>query len=1177
MTSPLPPGFMVLHSNRLEGLRDLLVQFVREHPLPPLSPDVVLVQSNGMKQWLEIALAQQLGICAATRIELPSALLWRVYRQVLGAERVPERMALDKASLGWRLMHLLPDLLEQDGFESLRHYVQADDPGTTDAMRLYQLAQQLADVYDGYQNYRSDWLHDWAQGRDVLRSAQGQRTPLPEPQRWQAALWRRLLASLPEDARLAARSQVHEAFIEILARWPEGQPLPGVPQRILVFGITALPQQTVQALAALGRFCQVLMLVHNPCQHHWGDLVDSRRPLPTGTRGRQARKPGWPLAHDPVDHSTPLSDTTRHALHTQGHPLLAAWGKQGRDYLHQLDAWDDVARYRHHFQRVDVFIDPVLEAQQQGRAPTQLEQVQSDILNLEPLPATPRPLAADDTSVVLVQTHGALREVEVLHDQILAWLDADDSLTPQDIMVMVPDMARMAAHIHAVFGRFAPGDARHVPYAVADDTPRSEPLVQALEQLLQLPQLRVTRLQWQNAFDVPALRQRFGLDEADVARIAQWLDHAAVRWGLDAEHRRPWGLHDAGDDAERNSWLQGLERLLLGYAHGTMPHEAPQAWQDTLPAPGVGGLDAPLMQGLLDWLRQVVRAQAWLAQDHTPVEWVQGLQDLVAAFFRAQSDDEARLIEQVLAPLDAWLLDCELAGLEQTLPLSVVRAHWTAQWASPALHRRFLGGGVQFATLMPMRTIPFRIVCLLGMNEADYPRRQTPRDFDLMMLDAQWRAGDRSRRDDDRYLFLEALLSARERLYVSWQGRRSTDHEPLPPSVLVAQWQDHLRRGWTPERPAVLQPLQAFSPRYFQANSGFFTYDHDWQRARTPGAPTSVSTSTATGMASVHPAGAGPASPAAAPPSELSLSSLRWVLQQPCEVFWRERLRVRWLTPQAPALEDEPFAPQGLDRYRLSQRVAQAESAEQALDLLRLGGELALGGFGQLQTQSLLRERETLRSHWDDLDARWPHPLPADSLILTLPDSAPVQHLHLSWGESAHPVWRCREDGQRLQAQWRRGNVWQGRQRRQPRLDALVELWLGHLASCASGTPTTSVLIGLDGRVTLAPLTADAAIAQWHSLVRLWLQAWHSPVPVSRQTACAWLLAQRENADADDAARAVFEGHGQQEGEWQRQLGLQRLVADFEAVRAWLPDWAPALYGPLLDAVQSQTHEEQTA
>jgi exodeoxyribonuclease V gamma subunit len=187
---------------------------------------------------------------------------------------------------------------------------------------------------------------------------------------------------------------------------------------------------------------------------------------------------------------------------------------------------------------VDVFVDPVLTADGQGRTPTMLEQLQSALLNLEPLPHTPHELPADDSSVRFVQAHSAQREVEVLHDRLLAWLDADPTLKPSDIMVMVPDMANFAPHIHAVFGRFAHNaqhhDPRLLPYTVADTTPRTEPLVQALDTLLQLPQLRLTRVEWQSLFEVAAVRKRFGLEEHDVAQLDSWLADAGVRWGLDA-------------------------------------------------------------------------------------------------------------------------------------------------------------------------------------------------------------------------------------------------------------------------------------------------------------------------------------------------------------------------------------------------------------------------------------------------------------------------------------------------------------------------------------------------------------------------------------------------------------------------------------------------------------------
>ncbi|MEY4727112.1 MAG: hypothetical protein RLZ36_1739, partial [Pseudomonadota bacterium] len=469
MSSAHTTGFMVLHSNQLEGLRELAVQFIRSHPLPPLAPEVLLVQSNGMKHWLEMALAKDLGICAATQVELPSAKLWQIYRAVLGPSNVPAQMPLDKSPLVWRIMRRLPALLAQPGFEPLKNYLGHTDTHTTALdRRAYQLASQLADVLDGYQNYRADWLGDWGQGTDQLRTGTGQATPLPQAQSWQPALWRDLLNDLADDPHVQSdlqkayrsRAEVHAAFMHAMRQLPEGQRPAGVPHRILVFGVTSLPMQTVEALAALGRVCQVLMLVQNPCQHYWGHVVESRVPLARLSQQRQAHKADLPVQQD--DGS--LTEAQQYALHTDTHPLLAAWGKHGRDYLHLLDGFDDVARYQSQFNRVDVFIDPVQTATDAGRAPTALEHLQSALLNLEPPPRTPAELPAHERSIEFVQTHSAHREVEVLHDQLLAWLDADSNLKPSDIMVMVPDMANFAPHIHAVFGRFSAHELRHMPY-----------------------------------------------------------------------------------------------------------------------------------------------------------------------------------------------------------------------------------------------------------------------------------------------------------------------------------------------------------------------------------------------------------------------------------------------------------------------------------------------------------------------------------------------------------------------------------------------------------------------------------------------------------------------------------------------------------------------------------------
>ena len=339
--TPLPAGLMLVHGNHPEALRDLLVTWIRRYPLAPLETETVLVHRHGIAQWLRLALAEDVedggcGIAAGLDLSLPSRFLWQAYRAVLGREAVPETSPFDKPLLVWRLMRLLPDLTGQAAYQPLRRFLAAD----ADLRKRFQLAERLADLFDQYQVYRADWLAAWAAGEDVLIRAAGERAPLPDEQRWQACLWRALLADVADvaaggNADLAGqgRAAVHEAFLARVAGWPDDAPRPaGLPRRVLVFGISALPRQSLEVLAALARWSQVLMCVHNPCEHYWSDIVADKELL-RATRSRQQRRAGAPAEID------------EESLHLHAHPLLAAWGKQGRDFIGLLDEHDsDVAR-----------------------------------------------------------------------------------------------------------------------------------------------------------------------------------------------------------------------------------------------------------------------------------------------------------------------------------------------------------------------------------------------------------------------------------------------------------------------------------------------------------------------------------------------------------------------------------------------------------------------------------------------------------------------------------------------------------------------------------------------------------------------------------------------------------------------------------------------------------------
>ena len=449
--SSLNPGFMVVHGNRLDELRSLVVSWMRRYPLAPLENEIALVQSNGIAQWLKLALAEDpevddgggCGIAAAIDVQLPGSFMWQLYRLVLGRDEIPPKSLLDKAPLTWRLMRLLPELIDEPHFEPLQRFLTHD----SDLRKRYQLAERLADLFDQYQVYRADWLEDWAAGRHQLRNGRGETKALTPANCWQAELWRALLLDVGTEGMAQSRAGVHQRFIERINQL-EVAPR-GLPSRVIVFGISSLPAQALEALAGLARFSQVLLCVHNPCRHHWADIVADKDLLRHQYK-RQARKAGMPQALDPQ------------TLHQHAHPLLAAWGKQGRDYINLLDSYDDPNSYRSAFRdgRIDLFSD--------SQPASMLQQLQDDILELRPLNETrelwPQVDIQHDQSIRFHIAHSAQREVEILHDQLLARFSAEPDLRPRDVIVMVPDIDSYAPHIRAVFGQLERDDRRFIPF-----------------------------------------------------------------------------------------------------------------------------------------------------------------------------------------------------------------------------------------------------------------------------------------------------------------------------------------------------------------------------------------------------------------------------------------------------------------------------------------------------------------------------------------------------------------------------------------------------------------------------------------------------------------------------------------------------------------------------------------
>ena len=1188
MTPFLPPGLIALHSNRTEMLAETVFAWLRAHPLGPLEQEVVLVQSNGMAEWFKMALARQQGVCAAMRVELPGRFLWRTYRQVLGKGNVPFQSPLDKAALTWRLVRQLPELAYTPGFEPIAGFLQ----GGSDAGRLLQLATRLADLLDQYQVYRPDWLGDWERGVDTLAAPGRPSLAMPDDQRWQPLLWRQLLASLDARERSTIRPHIHQQALQVLLNQQEGagalaQP---VARRVVLFGMAQVPLPVLETLAALAGHTQVLLAVPNPCRFHWADTLDGRELLQFERR-RQPLRGGRDLAALPLE-----------AMHAHAHPLLAAWGRQGRDFVRQLDAFDDAqqAQQRFALPRIDLFGE---DAEADG-GPGQplLAQVQQRIRDLVPLAEHP-PHTADaaDRSVVFHTAHSAVREIEVLHDQLLLLLadpPGGTPLQPRDIVVMVPDIATQAAAIRAIFGQYPRHDARFIPFDIADLQARqSIALVGALEWLLRLPQERCRLSALRDLLEVPAVAARFGVADDALPRLSQWMAGAGIRWGLNAEQRTGLGLDACG---AHNTADFGLRRMLLGYASSATGFGGIEPYAE------VGGLEAELAGALAQLLHRLERWRAEVAEPATPSEWAQRGRALLADLFSATDESEREVLAALDGALAQWLDACAQARFGEAVPLDVAREAWLSLLEEPSLDKRFRAGGVTFCTLLPMRAIPFEVVCLLGMNDGDYPRRTPRSDFDLMALPGQARPGDRSRQSDDRQLMLEALLSARRVLYLSWCGRSVHDHSAQPPSVLVSQLRDYLAAGWQGDvlgQRTTEHPLQPFSRRYFEGHASLCTHAREWRTAHGADLPDTGEAAPLqdlpAGAAMPPPASAAAAALAARAP--LTVTQLAAFLRHPVRTFFRERLGVVFDAALEEDLDDEAFGLQGLEEYGVVRSMVdkvladlarrgeggalQAEPVAAAVSLrlgqLQRAGRLPLGGFAERTQQQLQGVLLPMLQAWQALQQRYPCKEPRASLRATgsspgdmdvpTPEGGEASGIHLEdWLESLRSragtgtgtdadadadLDANTDEGMNADAAPDTGRtVWLelvpsrllGKDLSKGpvvRPDMLLPAWVRSLAAAASGVEAPGVLVGRDATLHLPALDADEARQQLAQLLQVWQQGMQAPLPLALRTGLAWVQ------DGNAAAMQAYEGGWNSEGE-NADPCLARIYPDFEALSA---------------------------
>lgn len=887
-----------------------------------------------------------------------------------------------------------------------------------DDLKRFQISRKIADVFDQYTICRADMLKSWEA-----------RIPADETEAWQALLWRELSTA----GNGLHRGILQEQFCRFLET--EGGSGFALPERVSVFGISYLPAYHLQIISALGRHTEVNLFLLSPTREYWGDIVSARRWAGLTAEERE--------------------------LSSEGNPLLASLGKLGRDFSTLLLDLGPVE-----VREADLYEEPA--------GGSLLQRLQADILNLagaeeERVKQTVSP---DDSSVRIHSCHSPLREVEVLYDQLLSLLEQDPGLEPRDILVMTPDIETYAPYITAVFEGVR-DQRKRIPFSIADRLLTSEgDIASALIKILGLPGSRLTAVQLLDLISLVPVRRCFGLSEDDLLLIRDWLDETRIRWGRDEEDRIRFGV----PPYRSHSWRAGLDRLFLGYA---MSDRKGELFHEILPFDDMEGPSAELLGRFADFFAQVSRTVDELESPSHLGEWGERLRNLLAEFIDAD-DDQAHELAAVSGIAD------ELASLEEQssyrgpVSFAVFRSWLTSRLEQEQKGFGFMTGGVTFCAMLPMRSIPFRVIAMIGVNDGAFPRQSSPSGFDLTAR--TWRPGDRSLRDEDRYLFLETLLSARDCLSISYVGQSMKDNSEIPPSVLVSELLDAISRGFTteggssPEKLLITRHrLQAFSREYFSGESPLFSYSEENCAAlieKSGGVPHEVRFMPV---------------PMAQPSVEwldLSLTRLLRFISSPARFFVENRLGIR-LEDGGNALEErEPFEMDALASYLLKTEIVDAvlrgEEPASVLPRMRSRGVLPPTRHGERLFADCAAEAVQFARKVSD----------------TVDGSAEVPSLDLE----------LQIEGFRLSG--RLGGIRSDRMVRYrcAKLKArdLVKCWVEHLllgAGQTAGYPQETLLIMADKAVSFCPVDDPRSILR--SILDLYREGLTRPLPFFPESALA--------------------------------------------------------------------------
>jgi exodeoxyribonuclease V gamma subunit len=745
----------------------------------PLDTIPVIVQSPAMEKWLSIQLAKKNRIMANMHFPMPASFIWNMYKLILGDDIVNDDNHFTKQALKWKIHTLC-----SERFSELPSFLQTEIKSKQhNPLYLFELSEHLADLFDEYLVYRPQWISQWE-------------SESHQPPHWQAHLWKLLTANCSKDSHLIHRVHYSQACLDLLKHQaPEHLKR----DAIFLFCIDNLPPQHLELFNNLSKYIPVTLYLHTPTVHFFSDI-------------QSPKQQAWMLSQKQYQSATHLE----HLHFDQGNPLLASLGTSIKNFIDQLIDIDadfniiepdqDEHPNRSILRHTQYEIHELLYANTQGH--WVIDQIKPNVT-----------IEEHDNSIAIHNCHNIIRELEVLKHQLLHFFSEDEHLALDDVLIMIPNLNQYIPFIPGVF--HSDEKNKTIAYAISDiQILENASVSQCIQLLLKLDKERFKVSHLINLLNLPPIYERWNFTDEERKELKSWVLKNGVHWGWDDISKEKWHL----PKSKKHTWKQAIDNSLLGL----MLNENSPYHCDLRPENSVQSGFESVLARWFDFLNCCHTLTQIITVPKSIDSWIEIFDHIFNDLLTCATPENKAVKNALYLALSSQQKHIKQEHYTDLIPLDIILSLVQDTLSRPQENFFLLGGKVNISNMLTMTHIPFKIVCVLGLDDS-FPMRLPKREFNLMDKESM-QLGDRNRRHDDAYQFLQALLSCEKKLHLSYIGQHVKDNSPMNPSSFLSELITYLQAVCTDESLQstslhTKHPLHNFDSYYFESNSNIWNSD----------------------------------------------------------------------------------------------------------------------------------------------------------------------------------------------------------------------------------------------------------------------------------------------------------------------------------------------------------------